>query len=474
MKTKKHTSNNKAEENLRRLSDFNQTLINTIPFGMDIVDENGEILFVSENLRSYFGEDVVGKKCWDIYKDDKEQCDHCPLRTGVEIGETKTLETANAFKGRTFYITHTGMIYKGKRAVLEIFQDITERRLAEERLKKAQDDLEFEKRKLEQVLNIDHKTSSILELNHLVDFVIDKATQILEAEKCSLMLFDENSQELCIRGSKGLDENVIGDTRVKLGEHVAGLVAKDKNPLLVTDIEIDKRIARRNRLAYKTKSFLSVPIELRDKLVGVVNVADKRISEDIYENFNKIDLKILCTIVRQAAVSIENAYYCKRLRYLSDTDPITGIYNHRHFIKSLDQEIGRSKRYSRPLSLLMTDLDDFKSYNDTYGHLEGDLLLKRVSTILKNESRAIDVVCRYAGDEFVVILPETTLVQAEFFAKKILNVVTKRSFTHQTTLSIGIAEYSRNSDRYDLIMRADQALYQAKQKGKNSICSFKQ
>jgi PAS domain S-box-containing protein len=125
----------KAEEELSKSNEFNLSLLQAIPFGMDIVNESGNILFMSKSLKIKLGEDFIDKKCWNLYKDDKTQCSDCPLKIGIDIGETSTLEVDRIFNGRTFQITHTGILFDGQKAILEIFQDITEKKQAEENVK---------------------------------------------------------------------------------------------------------------------------------------------------------------------------------------------------------------------------------------------------------------------------------------------------------------------------------------------------
>lgn len=337
-------------------------------------------------------------------------------------------------------------------------------------LKEHREKLVMEKHKLEQLLSIDTTLHSILDLNHLVDFVIDKTMEILEAQRCSLMLLDPESQELLIRGAKGLDTEIIKTTRLRMGEGVAGKVAQNGAPILVTNIEEETLLERPSGAVYKTKSFMSAPIKVQERIVGVINVADKKAGQDSV--FTPTDLKILCTIVRQATIAIENADYYRKLEHLSMTDSLTGIFNHRYFIQVLDQEIARAKRYPKPLCLLMFDIDDFKSYNDFYGHLEGDRLLRDIGQHLKENLRSVDIVCRYAGDEFVVVLPETDIPDAQIIADKMKMTFKNFKYEREVTISIGIAKYSANMDRRDLIMKADQALYQAKRSGKNRVSFF--
>ena len=159
----------------------------------------------------------------------------------------------------------------------------------------------------------------------------------------------------------------------------------------------------------------------------------------------------------------------EKLKHLIIMDPLTNIYNYRHFIESLNHEFNRLKRYPGSMCLLMIDVDDFKSYNDTYGHLEGDLLLKKISKALSKTLRKVDIVCRYAGDEFVAILPETKIFEAEIVAEKIRMEVEDLSLKRKVTLSIGIGEYSLNMSSRDLILQADRALLKVKKEGKNKV-----
>jgi PAS domain S-box-containing protein len=128
----------KAEEELRASIEFNQTLLQTIPFGMNIVDENGNILYLSEGMKEHFGADAFSKKCWQLYRDDQKQCDNCPLHSGIKTGLTETCESHDILGGKTFEVSHTGMIFNGKKAMLEIFIDITDRKLSEDALLKSE------------------------------------------------------------------------------------------------------------------------------------------------------------------------------------------------------------------------------------------------------------------------------------------------------------------------------------------------
>jgi len=444
-----------------------------------MISPDGIIMDVNKTALAalaYTREELVGKPFEIIYPSDQQNkaVDIFSLwkKSGGKLKDIEMEIVSKTGNRHTVLLSATSVTDKEGKLLhsISVQRDITERKRTEEKLKKLQNELKKEKQKLEQVLNIDQRISSILQLNNLVDFVIENATKILNVEKCSLMLLDEDTQELQIRAARGLNAKVIKETRVKLGAPIAGQVVQEGEPLLVNDIETHHYLGRANRATYRSKSFMSVPIKVQNKLVGVVNIADKKVKTNGGSGtFNTTDLKILTSIVHQAAISIENANNYRRLELLSTTDPLTGIYNQRFFLQMLDKEIKRCERYPKPMCLLMVDIDNFKSYNDSFGHLEGDLLLKEVANVLRHHLRSVDTFCRYGGDEFLAVLPETAPHQAEVVAQKIKSVISELRLRRKISVSIGIAGCKAGFDRQDFISRADQALYIAKKEGKNRI-----
>ncbi len=221
-----------------------------------------------------------------------------------------------------------------------------------------------------------------------------------------------------------------------------------------------------------------VPILFRDGLKGIVFL-ERGLDEP---PFSADRINLISTLADQLGMALENANMYRTTLHLSITDSLTGLFNARYLYERLDKEISRAKRYGHPLSLFMLDIDYFKRFNDTYGHLSGDEALRQVALVLKESSRGTDTVARYGGEEFCVILPETDAGSAEIIAERVRRAVEahpvptgagEESVT--LTVSIGIAQMPPAlSSAEDLVRVADKALYQAKFAGRNTVRIFKQ
>ncbi len=180
-------------------------------------------------------------------------------------------------------------------------------------------------------------------------------------------------------------------------------------------------------------------------------------------------------VLKERQLSIDRAKMLKTLEKLAITDGLTRLYNLRHFYKQLELEIDRCNRYGHSLALLLLDIDHFKKCNDTYGHLEGDKVLVRLGQIIKVCLRTMDSAYRYGGEEFTIILPETTGKEANNVAKRISASVESERFSTEAgedfsiTISIGVTEYFKEEQLSTFIHRADQAMYKSKAKGRNRI-----
>lgn len=327
---------------------------------------------------------------------------------------------------------------------------------------------------------IKNLNNSILKLTHVIhhmdvlyDTIVDTATELLNAEKGSVMIPDEENK-LMIKAIKGLSKWLIQDIRLQIGEGIAGNVFKEGKPLFVRNIEQLELPYIRSKPHYKTSSFISVPLKLDSEVFGVLNIADKITGEDFTEN----DLTLLNYFSASASIAIKMSDYYSmagKLKELSITDPLTGLFNKRYFYERLTEEIHRSERYNFVFSIAIFDIDDFKLFNDTEGHLAGDDVLKELASIAHRSLRSNDIISRFGGEEFIVLMPQTDKEEAFIVAERMRKHI-KESFTrtwekfpHPTiTVSIGISSFPEDGKSSEnLIKNADLVLYKAKSEGKN-------
>jgi diguanylate cyclase (GGDEF)-like protein len=239
-----------------------------------------------------------------------------------------------------------------------------------------------------------------------------------------------------------------------------------------SDIQIDQESVSRNhaRIINSGKSIL-----IRD--LGSTNgtyVNDELVDEYVLRDRDLV--KIGRTIFKfLTGGNIESAYH-EEIYRLTTVDGLTQIYNKRYFTETLERELSRSHRYRRDLSLIMFDIDHFKQINDTYGHLAGDHVLKHLAQVIKGKIRREDMMARFGGEEFAIVLPEIDSLNAMQFAEKIRKLVTQTSFRFEEAeievrISIGVAgALPDETDVNDFIKRADGLLYEAKRTGRNKVC----
>ena len=219
---------------------------------------------------------------------------------------------------------------------------------------------------------------------------------------------------------------------------------------------------------------LMVPVILRGEAIGVLMAADKLDSA----GFSSKDEDLLLNLAFHSALSVEKVRFHEEILMMASTDGLTGLNNHRAFQDKLKEEMERARRFGHKVSLLMIDIDHFKGFNDTYGHINGDEILKRISFLISDNIRAIDFAARYGGEEFAVILPEVPLSGAHVVAERIRSSTEKhkiqiRDKKVNVTISVGIATYPDDAiTSEDFIDRADKALYLAKRTGRNKVCDY--
>lgn len=304
--------------------------------------------------------------------------------------------------------------------------------------------------------------------------LLDMASELADATSGSLMLFDERQKNLHIAVAKGMSPPLARSMTVPLGEGIAGRVAHNGLPLLVNDIERDSRVASPNRPRFRTKSFISLPLKNDERLIGVLNLADKQDGT----SFTEVDLNLVQSFANQAVLMIDRTDIFERaghLEKLSVTDPLTGLYNRRFLESRLDEERSRSQRQGQSFSVILCDLDNFKIYNDICGHLAGDKALRKAAMLMRRTAREMDLVVRYGGEEFCLILPATSKKESLFVAERLRRAIETEVFPGETnlplgrlTISLGIAAFPEDGDSiHELLHASDLALYRAKALGRN-------
>ena len=306
--------------------------------------------------------------------------------------------------------------------------------------------------------------------------IVSNSKELLQSERASLMVLDEPNNQLILKAASGLAANPESLPAVRVGEGISGEVIDTGKPVMVADLRIAGRKAAPPERRYKTNSFISYPIMIGGRKVGVLNVTDKSGGGA----YDEVDLSLLEIIGPQVALALERAEWQERaeeFQLMSITDSLTSLPNRRYLEERLAEELNRSKRYDYAMSFLMIDIDDFKAYNDKNGHQAGDVALQITAHCLKSALRAADVASRYGGEEFCILLPQTAMAEAAVIADRIRQRVSTTEFPHgkgqplgQVTISVGVSTFTKNIDTSEnMIAAADRALYQAKRLGKDRV-----
>jgi len=303
---------------------------------------------------------------------------------------------------------------------------------------------------------------------------MEKISDLLQPDTWSLLMLDESGQELQFEIAIGAGADKLKDVRLKIGEGIAGWVALHGEPVLVEDVKRDPRFSPRidEITQIDTRSAVCVPIKGREKILGVIELVNCLGRE----SFRKEDIPILKSLADYAAIALENARYIQRIHELTITDDCTALYNARHLNFVLDAEIYRSTRYGYEFSVIFLDLDHFKQVNDTHGHLVGSKLLWMIGDIIKGHLRLIDYAFRYGGDEFVILLPQTSKQNSLMVVRRLKDLLNSKTFFTEENLNIkvtasfGVASFPADGrTRRELLRMADEAMYLVKNTTRNSI-----
>jgi diguanylate cyclase (GGDEF)-like protein len=364
--------------------------------------------------------------------------------------------------------------------------------------------LNIDPERLSSLLRIGLRMAAERDLERLLRMIIEETSSVMDAERSSLFLLDQEKGEMWAKIAQGVD---VVEIRFPVGKGIAGTVGKTGEIINIPDAYEDSRFNPEfdRKTGFRTRSILCGPLKnMRGEILGAIQVLNKRTN-----SFQAHDETLLMALSSQAAVAIENADLYRRLSVLnlslerkveertaelmtanerltalnreleeiSITDGLTQVYNRRYFMDRLRQEIKRVSRYGPPVSLLMIDIDFFKKVNDTFGHQAGDTVLAGVAGLIKGRLRETDLIARYGGEEFCLLATGADQAGALVLAERVRALIEKASFDHDSrriavTVSVGVSTWKQSltEDAAELIRKADTALYRAKEQGRNRVC----
>ena len=303
----------------------------------------------------------------------------------------------------------------------------------------------------------------------------DAASRLMPCEAFCITILDKETDEieavyLVDRGGRS------PSVRIQSDQGISGHVISTGKPLLIYDVNTTEGLKDIQLEHFgspdRIRALIAVPMRLGEDIIGMLSAQ----SYQPYD-YSEEDQNMLEMLAAHAAIAIHNMNLFSRIQYLASVDSLTEVYNRRFFFENANREFARFKRYHHPLSIIMLDLDNYKNINDTFGHITGDLVLKAVAKFIQENIRETDVLGRYGGDEFSLLLPETDLPKAVEIAERLRQSMENHEFRAddvaiKVTISIGVASTNdRVTDLSQLLLSADMALYDAKNTGRNCVCT---
>lgn len=338
--------------------------------------------------------------------------------------------------------------------------------------------LQAQVKALEDLIEVARAVVSTLDLDTVLQAIMTSAMRFAETPAGSVALYDDKKRELTLHAHSGLTSEFVKHERWDVA--TGGLteqVLKAGEIFFVEDTRATDFFTNPVAINEGIRSLICVPLVVHERIVGILYLDDFQPRQ-----FDREKMRLLSVLASFAAMAISNAKIHNRTKLMAITDVLTGLHNHRYFKQVFAQEVGRAKRYQKPLSVILMDVDDFKKYNDTYGHPAGDETLRVIGDVVMKTIRSVDYGFRYGGEEFVILLPETKLASALQVAERLrerIEAETTAVLSGPTgrgvTVSAGVAAFPDNGARpKELFATVDGLLYKAKAFGKNKVYHVKE
>jgi diguanylate cyclase (GGDEF)-like protein len=350
--------------------------------------------------------------------------------------------------------------------------EFNESRALVEKLKKENGRIDKQLREIGHLYDVIKDLGSTLNAQEMLDLIKEFTDRSFDLSHFIIAVLSPDNKKYNVRVTSGCDEMFLRRAEIEVDTNqLLSVLAREKKPVLVSSVADDPRLEKLASLSIK--AFLFIPFIIQDRVIGFLcsYSTDKEfLDAEKFANFQ--------VFFNQIAIGLQKSLLYEKVQKLSITDGLTKLYSHRHFKQRLEEELVLAGRYSSPLSLLMMDIDHFKRYNDSYGHVAGDHVLMQVANILQEQAEVTQLVARYGGEEMVIIAPETTKDKAVELGERIRAKIAAYVFavgqeTTGVTISIGVATFPKDADSStELISHADQALYAAKNQGRNRVVTY--
>lgn len=471
------TARREAEEALREGEEKLRLMFESIGEMLMILDLHGNMVDVNPSLVRTMGysrrEELLGRSAADLVVESErknvinytiESIKHREVTGKSDYRHLKLKTADGSLLDAEYSITLMHDRNGRLTGVIGIGRDITQRLRAENELRRRN-------RELSAIASVTQMLSQQLRLNRVLHTALNSILDVVNLSAGAVWLVDAEGETLELANHRGFGEQFAqAVTTMPVKSGITSRAFRTGKTVAVSNIAAQRNLSLRYKDAASAeglRSFISIPLKTKARTLGAMCAfSHERL------DLPPEELRLLDTLAGQICIAIENAQLLEKLSELSETDALTGLYNRRTFYAMLETEISHSGKLGHPFSLVMLDLDGFKTYNDRFGHTAGDAALKSFAAALKSALRKSDVAFRYGGDEFTLILPGTESLKARSIIDRIRSRWTQTPYAHYSgaetpiRFSAGIAQYPDDTESLDgLIFLADTALFLAKREG---------